>query len=144
MNDANYNFLLMSTAVIIAFTFFLIWVILLYQAMWIFAKYTVILRAVCLELYSWWSSGGTFLERVKTTTFRLLINPLLAPFRITLLILWLWVTSCHDRSISEPAAIKIIWPPPRARYYCWRASFGLRVACFRPLRYDVPLPLARH
>ncbi len=27
---------------------------------------------------------------------------------------------CHDRSISEPAAIKIIWPRARARNYCCR------------------------
>ncbi len=41
--------------------------------------------------------------------------------------------SCHDRSISVPAAIKIMWA--RARYYCWRASF----ACCRPLLYRLLL-----
>ncbi len=89
----------------------------------ILSKCGVILRAVGLELYSWWSGGGgALLEWVKTTTFQLLKNPLLTPFRITPLILWLSNFCCHDRSISEPAAIKIIWLLAWARNYCWRAS----------------------
>ncbi len=66
---------------------------------------------------------------MKTTTLRLLKNPLIAPVKITPLNSALRSRTrivinycCHDRSISEPAAIKIIWLRVRARYYCWRAK----------------------
>ncbi len=36
---------------------------------WILAKY---ITGRWHELYSWWSGGGVLLERVKTTTLRLL------------------------------------------------------------------------
>ncbi len=51
---------------------------------------------------------GAVVERVKTMMLRLLKNPLLAPFTITHTPI---VSNCfcHDRFISEPAAIKIIW-----------------------------------
>ncbi len=83
---------------------------------------------------------------MKTTTLRLLENPLLTPVKITPLYSTLrshtLIVSnccCHDRSISEPAAIKIIWLRARARYYCWRASFGPRATCCRTLFYRVIL-----
>ncbi len=46
---------------------------------------------------------------------------------------------CHDRSISEPAAIKIIWLRARARNYCWRAKYGLPFARASELRKFIPL-----
>ncbi len=42
---------------------------------------------------------------------------------------------CHDRSISEPATIKIIWLRAQARNDCWRVSFGPRATFCRPLVY---------
>ncbi len=77
---------------------------------WILSKYAVILRAIGLELYSWWSSGGALLERVKTTTVPTCKKS--TPHSIqnhTALTLIVSNRCCHDRSISEPAAIKIIW-----------------------------------
>ncbi len=53
--------------------------------------------------------GGGLLERVKTTTLRLLKNSLFC--------------YCHDRFISELSAFKITWLRAWDRYYCWRASF---------------------
>ncbi len=147
INSLNYNFPLMSTAVIIAFTFFLVWVILFYQASqicltWILAKYEVILRVVGMNC----TRGGALLERVKTTALRLLKKKSLLPFKITPLLIrsahTLIVSNCccHERSISEPAAIKIMWlRQARARYYCWWASFGPRAACCRPLPYTLLL-----
>ncbi len=91
---------------------------------------------------------------MKTLTFRIVKNLLLAPVKITPLhsslcshTLVVSNYCCHDRSISEPAAIKIIWLWTRARYYCWQASFGLWAACCRPLGYRLYVDnfyIARH
>ncbi len=61
--------------------------------MWILAKYAVILCVVGMNCNC--NGGGALLEQVKTTTLRLLKNPLFAPVKITprsAHILWLWVT----------------------------------------------------
>ncbi len=72
---------------------------------WILSKYAVILKAIGLELYSWWSGGGALLEQVKITMFWLLKNPIQNHTAHTLIVS---NCCCHDGSISEPAAIKTL------------------------------------
>ncbi len=66
------------------------------------------LRAVGMNC----TRDGAVVERVKTTTLRLFKKTLLAPVKITPLHSHTLIVSnccCHDRFISEPAAMKIIW-----------------------------------
>ncbi len=110
-------------------------------SMWILAKYAVILRVVGMNC----TRDGAVVERSRNewkprrSDFKKIRSSLQSeshrstPLRSHTLI----VSNrfCHDRFISEPAAIKIIWLRARARYYCWRVSFGPRAACCWPLLY---------
>ncbi len=91
---------------------------------------------IVLVMERWWSALGTS-ENHDAPTFKISAPPS-SPNHTTPLRSHTLIVSncfCHDRFISEPAAIKIIWLRARARYYCWRVSFGPRAACCWPLLY---------
>ncbi len=88
------------------------------------------------EMELWWSALGTS-ENHDAQTFKK-SAPRSSPNHTAPLRSHTLIVSnrfCHDRFISEPAAIEIVWLRARARYYCWRVSFGPRAACCRPLLY---------
>ncbi len=110
---------------------------------WILSKYAVIAYygAVALVMERWWSALGPD-ENHNAPTFKksapCSIQNRSAPLPLSAHTLIESTGCCHDRSISEPAAIKIIWLRAPVRYYFWRASSGPRAACCRPLMYSDP------